>query len=313
MKQEVTVFAPASVSNVACGFDIMGFALDGAGDRVTARLSDRPGIRITGVSGMSPDLPLDWEKNTAGPPAAAVLKRSGKTCGIDISIDKGLPVGSGIGSSAACAVASAVASNALLEAGLNDSALLECAVEGEFIASGSVHVDNLAPSLFGGFILVRGYNPVDVVNIPVPPSLWCTLVHPHIEIQTKESRGLLPREVPLKTLVTQTGNAAGLIAGLFLHDYRLVGRSLQDAVAEPVRKAMIPAFDAMQRAALTAGALGCSISGSGPSVFALSSSREIADAVGAVMSAELRNVRCGYDVMISIVGARGAHIVGRTP
>jgi homoserine kinase len=309
MEREITAFAPASVSNVACGFDIMGFALDEPGDTVTARFVNSPGVHIKTITGSTSSLSLDPARNTAAAPIAALLHHSGVRRGVEIEIAKGVPVGGGIGSSAASAVAAAVACNELLEMHLTKQELLPFAVEGERIASDAVHVDNLSPSLWGGFILVRGYEPIDIVQIKAPKNIWCTVVHPHLEIQTRASRKLLPTTVPLADLVTQTGNAAGLIAGLLTEDYALIGRSLHDVVAEPARMHLIPGFVEMKAAAMASGALGCSISGSGPSVFALSTSKEIAGSVGVSMGKVLDSVACPHTVFVSGMCRTGARIV----
>ena len=309
MEREVTAFAPASVSNVACGFDIMGFALDQPGDTVTVRFSKMPGVHIKSITGTTSAISMDPLRNTAAAPVAALLKHSGSTRGVEIEVSKGIPVGGGIGSSAASAVAAAVACNTLLSLNLAKEALLPFAVEGEKIASDAVHVDNLSPSLWGGFILVRGYNPIDIVQIRPPRDIWCTIVHPHLEIQTKESRKILPKLVPLADLVTQTGNAAGLIAGLLTEDYALIGRSLHDVVAEPARMHLIPGFLAMKTAAIETGALGCSISGSGPSVFALSTTRDTAVSVGTKMGKILESLVCAHTVFVSGISNSGAKVI----
>lgn len=309
MKREVKAFAPASVSNVACGFDIMGFALDQPGDMVTLRPNASPGIRIT-VNGTAANaISTDPSKNTAAAPVAAMLKQNAAGIGVDIEIEKGVPVGGGIGSSAASAVAAAVACNELLGMNLSKEELLPFAIEGEKIASGAIHVDNLSPSLWGGFVLVRGYHPIDVVHIEVPPDLWCVVIHPCVEIRTMESRKLLPREVPLPDLITQTGNAAGLIAGLLQKDYGLIGRSLQDVVAEPARKHTIPGFDEMKKVALDKGALGCSISGSGPSLFALAQSEQSARSVGEAMGSVLERLNCSHSMFVSRICSEGAKVI----
>lgn len=309
MKKEATAYAPASVSNVACGFDIMGFALDEPGDTVTVRFSGGRGVQIRKITGNGPGLPMDPTQNTAGAPVIALLKHMKVDGGVEIDIHKGIPSGGGIGSSAASAVAAAVACNALLDAGLNNEQLLPFAIEGEKIASGAIHVDNLAPSLWGGFILVRGYQPIDVVPIEAPANLWCTIVYPHLEIKTKESRKTLPKHIPLTDLVTQTGNAAGLIAGLMKKDYGLIGRSLRDVVAEPARGRLIPGFARMKEAAREAGALGCSISGSGPSVFALSTSLATAEQIAKAMSDVLENVQCPHSAYVSRINSTGAKLL----
>jgi homoserine kinase len=309
MEREITAFAPASVSNVACGFDIMGFALDQPGDAVTVRFAKSQGVHIKSVTGSTSSLPTDPARNTAAAPVAALLKHCGNQRGVEIEIVKGVPVGGGIGSSAASAVAAAVACNELLGLHLTKKELLPFAIEGEKIASDAIHVDNLSPSLWGGFILVRGYEPIDVVQVKAPPNIWCTVIHPHIEIQTKASRKLLPKNVPLADLVTQTGNAAGLIAGLLTVDYALIGRSLHDIVAEPARFHLIPGFMDMKAAAIGAGALGCSISGSGPSVFALSTTKETAALVGASMAKVLDSLACPHTTFVSGISHTGARIV----
>jgi homoserine kinase len=309
MEREITAFAPASVSNVACGFDIMGFALDQPGDIVTARIVKSSGVHIKSITGETSSLPTDPALNTAAAPVVALLRHCGTKLGVELEISKGVPVGGGIGSSAASAVAAAVACNALLELHLTKEELLPFAIEGEKIASDAVHVDNLSPSLWGGFILVRGYKPIDIVQIEAPRDLWCTIIHPHIEIQTKASRKLLPKSVPLADLVTQTGNAAGLVAGLLKQDYALIGRSLHDVVAEPARSHTIPGFANMKAGALDAGALGCSISGSGPSVFALSATKETAVKVGASMKMVLDSLACPHTVFVSRICSNGARII----
>ena len=309
MKKEVKAFAPASVSNVACGFDIMGFALEQPGDIVKARLTKSPGVHIQRIHGTSAVISTDPKENTAAAPVAAILKHCGTRLGVELEIQKGIPVGGGIGSSAASAVAAAVACDALLDLRMTKEQLLPFAIEGEKIASGAVHADNLSPSLWGGFVLVRGYHPIDVVQICVPKNLWCTVIHPQIEIRTRESRKLLPEKVPLEDLITQTGNAAGLIAGLLQEDYGLIGRSLCDVVAEPARMHTIPGFDRMKKAALRSGALGCSISGSGPSLFALSRSEDIAREVGDAMSSVLDSISCEHKIFVSSVCRTGARII----
>jgi homoserine kinase len=306
---DITAFAPASVSNVACGFDIMGFALERPGDTVTVRFSKSPGVTIRSISGNASPLPMDPARNTAGAPVIAMLKQCGVRTGVEIDIHKGLPSGSGIGSSAASAVAAAVACNVLLDAGFSRDQLLAFAIEGERIASEAVHVDNLSPCLWGGFVLVRGYNPIDIVPIPVPEGLWCAIIQPHLEIQTKESRKILPKTIPIADVITQTGNAAGLIAGLMTADFELIRRSLRDVIAEPVRKDFIPGFTQMQEAALGEGALGCSISGSGPSLFALATSEEVAARSGTSMGKALDAIGCPHSIILSRISPTGARIV----
>jgi homoserine kinase len=309
MGNEVSAFAPASVSNVSCGFDIMGFALEGAGDTVTARLSDFPGVRIGKITGCRSPLPAEAAANTAGPPVLALIRECAPGAGVEIDICKGIPVGGGIGSSAASAVAAVVAADALLGTGLTRDRLLEFAIEGEKIASGAVHVDNLSPCLWGGFVLVRGYHPIDIVRIHVPDLLWCSVISPQIEVRTDHARRILPKEIPLRDVITQTGNAAGLIAGMFTGDIPLISRSLEDVIAEPARRHLIPGFGAMKEAALAHGALGCGISGSGPSLFAIASSRPAAVEIAAAMESALKETRVPCTTLVSRVGGNGARII----
>ncbi len=309
MRKEISAFAPASVSNVACGFDIMGFALGDAGDTVTVRHSNEKGVHINRIEGSRCPISADPSKNTAGPPVREVMKRYGYTGGIEIDIRKGLPVGSGIGSSAASAVAAAVAADALLGSELTRHDLLECSIEGEKIASGALHVDNLAPCLWGGFVLVRGYDPIDIVPVVSPLSLWCAVIVPEVEIRTSESRKLLPTHVPLSDVIAQTGNAAGLIAGLMTGDARLISRSLHDRIAEPARKHSIPGYANIKQAALESGALGCNISGSGPAVFALCDSRQSAMDAKDAMSGAMLEQKISFSVFVSTINGSGAKVL----
>jgi homoserine kinase len=313
VKREATAFAPASVSNVACGFDIMGFALADIGDAVTVRYTDAPGARITAISGTVSTISREVGRNTAGPPVVEVMKRYQCAHGIEIDIKKGLPVGSGIGSSAASAVAAAVAADALLGGKLSKLDLLACALEGERLASGSIHVDNLAPSLWGGFVLVRGYEPIDIVPVTSPLDLWCALVVPEVEIKTKEARKILPKQLPLEDVITQTGNAAGLIAGLMSGDTGLIARSLHDRIAEPARRSLIPGYDAVKTAALGAGALGCNISGSGPTIFALCDGEDAAHRSAGAMGDAMQKAGVACAMIVSSIRNSGARVDVRTP
>ncbi len=291
IRTEATAFAPATVANVACGFDVLGFALESPGDEVTVRVTAERGVTITSISSDDglPELhlPTNPLENTAGGAVIAYLQGIEADFGVEMSIRKRMPAGSGMGSSAASAAAALVALNALVEKPLTPEELVDYGMKGEAIASGSEHADNVAPAIMGGIVLIRGYKPTDVVRIDAPPHLYCTVIRPHCEVSTKEARNILPKEIPMKTAITQWGNLAGLIAGLLKSDDSLIARSLKDVVAEPHRAVLIPGFYAMQQAALDAGALGCSISGSGPSVFALSTSREAAERIGGAMSKAL--------------------------
>jgi homoserine kinase len=310
MKSEIKVFAPASVSNVACGFDVMGFAINEPGDEIILRLSDNTGVFISKITGDNGKITYDPYQNTAGAPVISMIKYLGmENKGVEIEIHKKMPLGSGIGSSAASAVAAAFAANIILEANLPKKEVLNFALEGEKIASGAIHADNVAPCLYGGFILIRGYNPVDIVEIPVPENLYCTIIYPHIEIKTKEAREILPKEVKLVDAKTHWGNTAGLIAGLMKNDLDLIRRSIQDVIIEPVRAKLIPGYYEIKNAALNAGSLGCNISGSGPSIFALSSSLDSAKVIGEAMKKEVEKIPLGCDVYVSKINKEGPRVI----
>ncbi|MGE0044068.1 MAG: homoserine kinase, partial [Vicinamibacterales bacterium] len=260
----IAAFAPATVSNVACGFDVLGFALDEPGDIVIARAADGPGVTIDAVHGDGGRLTTDPARNTAGAAVGALLAALETTRGVALTVHKGLPLASGVGSSGASAVAAVVAANELLGRPAGLDVLLRCAMAGERAGCGAAHPDNVAPALHGGFVLARAADPPDIVRLPVPGGLACAVLHPHIEVRTAEARALLGDTVALADAVGQWGNLGALVAGLFQGDLDLVGRSLEDRVAEPKRAGLVPGFRDVQRAAVAAGALGCSLSGSGP-------------------------------------------------
>lgn len=305
----IKVFAPATVANVACGFDILGFAVDAPGDEVIVKFKKSPGVVISKITGDNGKLPRDPEKNTAGVAVLEFLKSIKSRQGVEIKLHKKMPLGSGLGSSAASAVAAVFAVNLLFGEPLKREQLLPFAMEGERIACGSAHADNVAPSLLGGFVLIRSYNPLDVVKIPTPKSLFCIIVHPQIEVRTEDARKILRREISLKDAISQWGNVAGLIAGLYKTDYSLIGRSLQDIIIEPVRAILIPNFEKVKNAALDAGALGCSISGSGPSIFALSNSLKTAKNIGQAMSGQFELLKIQSEIYISKINQDGPKIL----
>jgi homoserine kinase len=305
----VTAFAPATVANVACAFDVLGFALHQPGDFVTIEVGKNPGILVIDISGDGGKLPREIEKNTAAVAAREVLQRAGVSdYSIEISIRKEMPLGSGLGSSAASAVAAALATNHLYGSPLSRTELVPAILEGERIACGAAHADNGAPSLLGGFILIRSYQPLDIVQIKTPNELFAAVVHPQIEIRTEDARRILKREISMKNAIIQWGNTAGLIAGLLQIDYALIGRSLQDVIVEPERALLIPGFDAVKKAALSHGALGCSISGSGPSIFSLVQGERAAQSIGAAMAAEFHAIGIGAQVFVSAINETGATI-----
>src|SRR5436305_10339248 len=265
----VTAFAPATVSNVACGFDVLGFALHEPGDMVTAALSPGSGVTIADIVGDDGRLPREASRNTAGIAAQALLDLVGDRRGVTLTIRKGLPLSSGLGGSAASAVAAAVAVNALVGGRASLETLMACAFEGERIGAGSAHGDNIGPAVYGGLVLVRAANPPDVVRLPVPAGLTAVVVHPELEIETARARAMLGADVPLADAIRQWANLGSLVHALHRSDFDLLSRALEDTIAEPRRAPLVPGLAAIKAAAARAGALGCSLSGSGPSLFAL--------------------------------------------
>ncbi|MFN8414721.1 MAG: homoserine kinase [Cytophagaceae bacterium] len=310
MAKSIKVFAPATVANVACGFDVLGFAVNEPGDEVILTLSDKPGVRIKSISGDEGRLPMEADRNTVSISILNYLDKLGIQQGVEIDLIKKMPLGSGLGSSAASTVAGVYAINELLDKPMAVKDLLPFAMEGERIASGSAHADNVAPCLLGGFVLVRSYSPLDVIKLPVPKNLYATIVHPHVEVQTRDARNILRKQVELSDAVTQWGNVGGLVAGLLMEDIALIGRSLQDVIVEPVRSVLIPGFDDVKQAAMEAGALGGSISGSGPSVFALSTSLEVAKKIGKAMYDAFAQYKIESDVFVSPINPEGPKVIG---
>lgn len=319
MRDPVRAFAPASVSNIACGFDILGFALQsesegdlGPGDIVTAREPGGHGpVRIAAIAGDEGRLPLEAERNTAAVAAKALIDAEAPGSAVDLEIEKRMPLESGLGSSAASAVAAVVAVDALLGLELPAASLLRYALAGEVLASGGPHADNLAPSLLGGLVLVRSLDPEpDVIDLPVPEGLTCALVRPHAKVNTKESRAGLDSHLPLERAVTQWGNAAALVSALYRSDLELLSRALVDVVAEPVRAPGVPGFHAAKAAAIEAGALGCSLSGSGPALFALCDGRDGARQVAAAMAGAFdSSAGLNCDRLVAPLPAPGARVI----
>lgn len=306
----IHAFAPATVANVACGFDIFGFAVNEPGDRVEIRRKDSPGIVISDIKGDGGRLPRDPYKNAVTGVMYRMLQDLQMAdTGLEVNLHKNMPLGSGMGSSAASAVVGVYALNELLGQPLTKKELLPYAIEGERIACGSAHADNVGPSLLGGFVVIRSYHPLDVFNVPVAVDLYCTVVHPEIEVNTKDARYILRNEVSLKNAISQMGNVAGLITGLMQGDYGLISRSMVDVIIEPVRAILIPEFNEVKQAALEAGALGCSISGAGPSMFALSKSKTEALQVGEAMSAAFRKADIGSEVHVSSINHEGPKVL----
>jgi len=308
-REGVTAFAPATVGNVGIGFDILGHTVKAVGDRVSARRVPERGIRITGITGTTATLPLEAEKNTAGMALISMASALSLPFGIELSIEKGIPLGSGLGGSAASAVAAVVAANALLDRPLSKIELLKFAMQGEAVASGSVHVDNIAPSLFGGLVLTVGIDHPRTKQIPVPPSVRCVLVHPHMFLSTREARRILRKTVDLSDVVWQTANLAGFLSGCYTNDLDMIRDSFEDVIIEPQRSQLIPGFKAVKQAAMANGALGCSISGAGPTVFAWCE-EPYAEGIRTTMVEAFAEHNLASDHWISSIDAEGARVVG---
>lgn len=278
---KVIVHSPGTVANLVCGFDILGLALSEPYDIMEVTLIDEPKVTIQNLDTFN--LPVEPEKNVAGVVLISVMEKLNNQFGFDVRIEKHIKPGSGIGSSAASAAGAAVAANQLLGNIFSKAEMVQFAMNGEKLASGVKHADNIAPCIYGGISLIRSIHPLDIISIPAP-ELFVTVVHPQIEVRTSDARQILKQQVPLKDAIRQWGNIAGLVIGFLKNDFDLIGRSLEDVIIEPVRSILIPGFDELKSSCKEAGALGGGISGSGPSVFMLSKTYETALAVAAVMN-----------------------------
>jgi len=304
---EIKIFAPATIANVSCGFDILGLCLDSVGDKMVIRKSDKKGVRIAKIVGQ--DLPKEAHKNVAGVAVMALLDTLQSDVGFEIEIYKNIKPGSGIGSSAASSAGAVFAVNELLGKPFTSHELVAFAMQGEKLASGTAHADNVAPALLGGFTMVTSYDPLNIIKIDAPSELYATVIHPQIEVKTADSRSVLKQKASLKTLVTQMGHFGGLIAGLYTEDYELIGRSLHDEIIEPNRSILIPEFDQVKAICAKNGALGSGISGSGPSIFALSRGEATAKKVAAGMAEVYEKIQVDFDVHISKVNPDGVRIL----
>lgn len=307
-QMKATAFAPASAANVAIGFDILGFSVDVLGDKCTVTRTSRPGVTIAGSSGVVQDIPREPERNTAGRALLAMQEALKPGFGFEAFIEKGIPLGSGLGGSAASAVAAVVAANALLDTPLGKLELLKFAMQGEAVSSGSLHVDNISPSLFGGLVLTVGIDNPRVKQIPVPAGIRAVLVHPHLFLSTKQARGILKREVAMSDFIWQTANLAGFISGCYTNDLDMIRASFEDVVIEKQRSQLIPGFDSVRAGALAAGALGCTISGAGPTMFAWALESD-APAVRAAMVGAFRASGNEVDDWIVPIEATGAYVL----
>jgi homoserine kinase len=305
MGKKITVKAPATVANMVCGFDILGFALEYPYDVFSVSLSEEPGIRI--INKDDYQLPLDIEKNVSGAALMSLLETCSDVKGFVIESEKQIKPGSGIGSSAASAAGVVVAANHLLNKRFSNSDLIQFAMNGEKVASGVKHADNIAPCIFGGVTLIRSIFPLDIIPLHAPP-LYVTVVHPQIEIRTEDARQILRQQVSLKSAIKQWGNVAGLVTGLIQEDYSLISRSLEDVIIEPVRSILIPGFVDIKEGCKQVGALGGGISGSGPSVFMLSKDSTTAQHCGNIMQNIYERLGVAYKVYQSSINRNGVQV-----
>lgn len=307
MENEIKIFSPATVANVACGFDVLGFCLDNIGDEMVIRKTDKKGIHITKIEGY--DLPFEADRNVAGVSALALIEDANPDCGFEIEIYKHIKPGSGIGSSSASAAGSVFAINELLGRPYNKTELTYFAMQGEKLASQSEHADNLAPALFGGFTLVKSLYPLEILQIPTPKELYAVIIHPQVEIKTAEARSILPNNVPLIDAIIQWANVGSLIHALHTSDYGLIQRSLQDIIVEPYRSRLIPYFKEVKSTAMNAGALGCAISGSGPSIFMLCQGLEKAQKIESEISKMYSKTNIEFNTYVSPINTEGIRII----
>ena len=304
---EIKIFCPASVANMSCGFDVLGFCLGPVGDEMIIRKTNSPGVKITKIQGQ--DLPLDVKKNVAGVAAEALLKAHPAQTGFEIEIYKKIKAGSGIGSSAASAAGAVFGINELLNKPFTAHELIAFAMEGEGLASGAAHADNVAPVLMGGITLVRTIDPVDVIKLPSPNELTAVILHPKIELKTLHAREIIKKNVTMEKAIQQWGNLGAFVSALFNEDYDLISRSLKDEIVEPMRSVLIPEFDSLKKASIDAGALGFGISGSGPSVFALTKGKDTAHKVSKVINQIISSIGIDFEIHISEINKHGIKIL----
>ncbi|MDT0551896.1 homoserine kinase [Urechidicola vernalis] len=305
--KEIKIFSPATVANVSCGFDVLGFCLDTVGDVMTVRKTKAKGIAITKIEGAS--LPYEPENNVAGVAAKAILDAADNPFGVEIEIYKNIKPGSGVGSSSASASGTVWAINELLGRPFNKQELTAFGMKGEALASGAEHADNVAPGIFGGFTLVKQLNPLKVVQLPTPSEMWATIIHPQIEVKTAEARAILPKEVSLQKAIKQWANVGSFISGLYDEDYELISDSLIDNIVEPHRSQLIPYFDEVKKAMLDNGALGAGISGSGPSIFSLCKGEATAMKVAEVINKVYESTEIEFDIYVSKINTSGVKVL----
>ena len=304
---EIKIFSPASVANMSCGFDVLGFCLDTVGDEMIIRKTISPGLKITKIEGQK--LPLDIRKNVAGVAALALLNGHNSKVGFEIEIYKKIKAGSGIGSSAASSAGAVFGINELLGKPFTAHELITFAMEGEVLASGSPHADNVSPVLMGGITLVRSIEPIDVIKLPCPKELTAVILHPKIELRTLHAREIIKKNVSMEKAIRQWGNLGALISALFTEDYDLMSRSLKDEIIEPMRSLLIPEFEVLNKTSMDAGAIGFGISGSGPSVYALTKGIDSAHKVAKAMDEFYSTIGIDFNIHISTMNNQGIKII----
>lgn len=296
---------------MVCGFDVLGFAVNEPGDEVIMRMTNKPGLSISKITGDNGRLPLDPRKNTVSVSVQHYLESIGRTdVGFDIELHKKMPIGSGLGSSSASTVAGLFAAKTLLGDDTDVVKLLPFARKGEEMACGHGHADNVAPALLGGFVLIRSYDPLDIVKLPHPKGLYCAIVFPDVDVPTREARQIIRNKIQMKDAVTQWGNIAGLVSGLFMNDIDLIGRSMKDILVEPVRSMLIPDFYKMREMAMGLGAVSFGISGSGPSVFAFTRDEETAKRITQKLQQHLTALKINSNIYVSEINDEGPKILG---
>ena len=300
---EIKLFSPATVANVSCGFDVLGFCLEAIGDEMVIRKTANKGVKITKIEGY--DLPFEVKKNVAGVSALALYEAANPDFGFEIEIYKKIKPGSGVGSSSASAAGSVYGMNVLLGSPYTPLELTSFAIKGEALASKSEHADNIAPTLYGGFTLVKSLEPLEILQIPTPDDLFAVVIHPQIEIKTADARKILPKDISLKNAIIQWSNVGSLIHGLHSNNYELISRSLEDVIVEPFRSQLIPGFGTIKKAALEHGALGTGISGSGPSVFSLCKSQTTAIKVEKAIRKAYSKYTIPFEIYVSKINMDG--------
>jgi homoserine kinase len=309
--ESIKVFAPATVANVVCGFDVLGFAVNAPGDEVIMRLVDKPGVNIIKITGDNGKLPLAAEKNTVSASVQHYLKHVNRPdVGVEIELNKKMPIGSGLGSSSASTVAGLFAINNLMGNLLTPMELVPFAMKGEELACGYGHADNVAPAVLGGFVLIRSYEPLDIIKLPVPKGLYCAIVFPDVDVPTRDARQMIRSKVLLKDAVIQWGNVAGLVSGLFMNDIDLIGRSMHDVLVEPTRSILIPDFYKMREIAMENGGVSFGISGSGPSVFAFTRDEQTAHTITQKIQQHLKTLNISSYTYVSAINEQGPQILG---